>query len=82
MNWYIMGTIVLLITSAADFAWSRYTLDVTGRRPHSAAGWSAVIIVLGAGNVVAYIHDWRMVIFAAVGAYLGTFLAVRRHGRA
>jgi malonyl CoA-acyl carrier protein transacylase len=77
MNFWGQGALVLVSVAIADFAWSRYNMRVADRKAHAAAGWSVGIVLLGAVSVVAYAHDWRMVAFAAVGAYLGTYVAVR-----
>jgi len=47
------------------------------RRTRRASGWSAVIILLSACTVVAYTTNRWMVVPAALGAYVGTFVAVR-----
>jgi hypothetical protein len=50
---------------------------VTARvSPMEAATWAAMVIVLGAFIVVSYVHDKRLIIPAAIGAFIGTYFAV------
>lgn len=70
--------VTFLATFLADFAWARYTAGIAEKRALKAAGWSAAIIGLGAFSVVAYTTDHRMIVPAALGAFCGTLLAVRK----
>lgn len=65
-------------TFVADFAWARYMTGVAEKRPHNAAAWSAVIVLLGGVTVLAYTTNKWMVIPAALGAYGGTLGALRK----
>ena len=69
---------VFLATVAVDFAWARYTVYVAEKRVHPAAFWSAIIILASALSVLAYTENRWMVLPAAVGAYVGTFIALKR----
>lgn len=73
-----LALVVFMCTVIADIAWTRYTLAVTQRRPHVAAAWSAAIILIGAVTVIAYTDNPLYVLPAAAGAYVGTWLAVRK----
>lgn len=64
-------------TLLADFAWSNYMMNTADRKPHHAALWSAAIIVLGTGGLVALMGNRWMVIPEALGAYCGTYIAVK-----
>jgi hypothetical protein len=78
MEFWLRGLAVLVAVAVADVAWARYNLSISGRAAHRAAVWSVVIVLLGAVSFVGYLEDRRMIAFAAVGAYLGTWVAVRR----
>jgi len=69
--------VTFFCTLAADYAWARYTAGIAGRDARRASLWSAVIILLSACTVVAYTTNRWMVVPAALGAYVGTFVAVR-----
>lgn len=70
--------LVFLATATADVFWTKYMLEVAEKRAAWAALWSAGIIGLGAFTVVSYTHDARMLVPAMAGAFVGTFLTVRR----
>jgi hypothetical protein len=61
----------------ADLAWARYTVSVAAGRRQPAAAWSAAIVVLGAVSLIGYAHNPLLVLPAAAGAYLGTWVAMR-----
>jgi hypothetical protein len=61
-----------------DIMWTKYTISVASRAPVSAGIYSAMIIIMGAVTVVSYTEDHTMVIPAALGAFVGTYLAVKR----
>ncbi len=63
---------------AVDVSWTRYTQAVNAKAPHRAAWWSVAIFLTGAANVVAYTTDRWLLIPACIGAFAGTFYAVRR----
>lgn len=64
--------------AVCDWCWTRYTQAVAEKRAATAAWWSAAIIGIGAFGVVSYVEDKRLVIPALIGAWIGTYLAVRR----
>lgn len=69
---------VFLATAAVDALWSRYIWHTAQHRAWPAACYSAGIVLSGAVTTVAIVADNWMVIPAALGAFAGTFLAVRR----
>ncbi len=69
---------VFLAVTVADAAWSYYIRAAAERRP-LAAGTSAVaILVIGGFTTLAYVHDPRYLLPAGLGAFVGTYLTVRR----
>lgn len=60
-----------------DYAWARYMMGVSDKSPQHAAMWSAVVVLLGSVTVIAYTSNRWMVIPAALGAYVGTLVALR-----
>lgn len=72
--------LVFLSTLAADYAWTKYNMHSAAKRAHPAAIWSCAIILCGAFNVVAYTSNHWLLIPAVLGAYAGTWVAVRHGG--
>lgn len=69
---------VFVLTTVADVIWTLYIANTNAGRARAAANYSGLIILFGAINTFSYVHDMRLVIPAACGAWLGAFLAVRR----
>lgn len=60
-----------------DIIWARYTIALADRRALQAGGWSMLIFLVGGGLSVAYVHNPRLLIPAALGAFAGTYYAVK-----
>lgn len=73
MIWFL--TFISML--ACDVCWSKYTLNAAAKRAHAAAFWSVGIMLTGAFAVLGYTHDQWLLIPAASGAWIGTFLTVR-----
>jgi hypothetical protein len=69
---------VLGATFVLDLVWAKYTQAVTERQPMRAAVLSALIFVIGGSVVSAYVHDSEMLVPAAIGAFVGTYVACRK----
>lgn len=78
MNIWLQSVVVFVSMAAGDFAWTKYMLHAAAKNPHRAALWNAVIIAFGAISVVSYTSNHWLLIPAMLGAYVGTFVAVRR----
>lgn len=65
----------------ADYAWTKYTLEVAAKDAVSAGLWSAVIVGCGAFTVVSYTTDRWLLIPALLGAFLGTYIAVKKESK-
>lgn len=66
---------VFLSTLFGDFAWTRYICAVAERRKLSACLWSAAIIGVGGVTIVAVADDAVNIVWACLGAGVGTYLA-------
>jgi len=77
MNWWA-ALLVFVAMVLSDIAYARYTIDAVARRAHWASMWAAAIIAMSGVVVMGYTQDKRLLFFAVAGAYVGTFLAVRR----
>ena len=73
----IQGAFIAFFGMAAlDIMFARYTLAVTARRPWWASSYAAVCLLLGGSVVVTYAHDPIMLIPAAAGAFIGTYIGM------
>jgi hypothetical protein len=72
--WLALG--VVLSTAATDAVYVMFSAAVTAKRRVPAATWSGVWYLLSAFAVISYTRTWVYVIFAALGSWIGAFLAV------
>lgn len=68
----VMGTMTLL-----DLVFACYVIETAQKAAASAGAYAAAIIVLSGYVTRAYVDDKRMLWPAAIGAFWGTYLAVR-----
>jgi hypothetical protein len=62
---------------AVDFCWAKYTKKVSDSNAPRAAFWSMSIMILGAFAVISYMTNPWLLIPAALGAWCGTYMAVK-----
>lgn len=74
----IKYVLVVAAMAVVDACWTRYMIEVQARRAVLAGLWSAALVALSAYVVVSYVNDYRAVIAAAVGAFVGTAITVRK----
>lgn len=74
MKW--LGVFVALF--ALDFVWAKYTHALTAKRPVASGALASVLIVLSGAAAVGYTSDPWLLIPAALGAFAGTWCAVRK----
>jgi hypothetical protein len=67
---------VVLSTAATDAVYVFFTAAVTGRRRISAATWSSIWYLLSSFAVISYTRDWRYVVFAAIGSWIGAYVSM------
>lgn len=75
----IKAVAVFAALFALDFVWARYTHALTGGRAFVAAHYAAAIIVLSGFGITQYASEPILLIPAGLGAWLGTFIAVKHH---
>lgn len=68
---------VFAITAVIDIVWTRCVQYTAQKKPVPAAGTASLLVLLGAFNTLAVVDDPRMVIPAALGAFVGTWWACR-----
>jgi len=76
MNYWLKGFLVTCLMIFTDIIWAKYTIYVNKREPLTAALLSTAIILTGSFTVIIYTQEHSMIWFSALGAFIGTFLAV------
>jgi hypothetical protein len=77
--WLALG--VMISTAATDAVYVKFSSAVAARRRVPAATWSGIWYLLSAFAVISYTRTWVYVIFAAVGSWIGAYLAVTHSAR-
>ncbi|HTZ71137.1 MAG TPA: hypothetical protein VMB71_10850 [Acetobacteraceae bacterium] len=78
--WLALG--VVASTAATDAVYVKFSAAVAARRRVPAATWSGIWYLLSAFAVISYTRTWIYVVFAALGSWIGAFLAVTHSNRA
>ena len=74
-----MRWLAVFITAAlADVAWASWTMHAGERRAAAAATWGVGIVLLGSVAVRAYVDSAWYLIPTCAGAWVGTYVTVRR----
>lgn len=73
--WQFLG--VAAAMAACDWCWTRYMLATAAKHAGAAAWWSAAIVGISAFSVVSYVSDHRLLAAALIGAWIGTYAAVK-----
>jgi len=68
---------VAVAMAVADWCWTKYMMHASAHRAALAAHWSAAIIGVSAFTVTSYVSDHRLIIAALIGAWAGTYYAVK-----
>jgi chromate transport protein ChrA len=63
---------VMISVILADIAWTLYFMKVQEEKPVASGVWAALIVIFGAFTVTEYTNDWRMIIAAIIGSFIGT----------
>ena len=80
-NVYVIAVLVFIATFLADMCWTKYSISATERKAFEAALWSVAIIALGAFTLIVYVHNNWLLIPELIGAFLGTYLAVKHSNK-
>jgi hypothetical protein len=65
------------LVAFSDVCWTFYFIKTSDRQATHAAAWSAIVVGCGAFTTVAYVHDFRLVLAAMIGAFLGTYFTIK-----
>ncbi len=77
----IVALLVFAVMVALDFVWAHYTFAMTSGHILKSGLTAALIILLSGTAQIEYTHTPLMLAPAALGAAVGTMLAVWRKGK-
>jgi uncharacterized membrane protein YfcA len=77
MTW-VSFPLVFAAMTALDFVFAEYTRATADRHAIKASLWASTIIVLTGFVTTSYVENHWLMIPAAIGAFAGTWLSVRR----
>jgi hypothetical protein len=81
MEYIIKFIAVIIATAAVDICWTMYFLGVESRRSMSAATWAVILLVVSAFVTTNWIHDNTLLIAAAIGSFIGTYISIEHKKR-
>jgi hypothetical protein len=68
---------VFLLVTFVDFIWAKYIAHIAKSHAIKASLYSGLLTLISSLVTIAYVGDHRMIIPAALGALVGTYLAVK-----
>lgn len=72
----LIAVAVVATTAVTDAVYVMFNAAVSARRRVAAATWSSAWYLLSAFAVISYTSNWLYVAFAAIGSWIGGFLAI------
>jgi uncharacterized membrane protein YhaH (DUF805 family) len=63
-------------TAATDAVYVMFSSAVARQRRLSAANWSGMWYLLSSFAVISYTQNWRYVVFAAIGSWIGAYASI------
>jgi len=76
MNLVQKSILVFFAMAITDAVWARWMNAVANHNALEASFWTTGTILLGAFVVVSYVEDKRLVIPAALGGAIGTYISM------
>lgn len=70
--------LVFLAVTVADYCWAEYIKDIATGSAFKASIWAILVYVLGGFVVLEYVANKWMLIPAGLGAFIGTYISVKR----
>lgn len=67
---------IFFLNILLDITYTQYTIHSARLNARHAAWWSVAIVLLVGANVISYTQNPWLLIPAAVGAFLGTWVAI------
>jgi hypothetical protein len=78
VNFALQFVAVFLSLVVVDFAWAHYITKIAEKNAMLASLWSSAIMLFGSVAVVGYTHNIKLLPAAVIGAFVGTYLSVKR----
>lgn len=63
--------------ASLDYVWAEYIKHTSDAAPLRAAAWSVPVYTMGAFMTLTIVHDPLLILPAAAGAFVGTYLSVK-----
>lgn len=73
------ATLIFLLDAGIDWVWAKYNIACADRRPLQASTLAAIIISIGSVSTLMFVHDNWLILPGAAGAFVGTYIAVKRN---
>lgn len=73
-----IAILIFIAYIVVDSMYAYYTLQVTKRKPYSAATIGALMHFLLAVGVLSYVENYLYLLPLALGSWIGTFIIVKR----
>lgn len=77
---WLNAAIVFVVYIFFDILYALYVICVSRRQAVAASAISSVLYSLGAYGVMSYLHNPLYIIPLAIGAFIGTYIAVKYLG--
>jgi hypothetical protein len=77
MNIFLVAFAVFVCAILVDVLWTLYIQSVNDKKAFFAALWSGMIFLAGGVNVIAYTKQPILLLAAALGGFVGTYITVR-----
>jgi hypothetical protein len=81
MNLIISALIAFVCTFAAEVTWVLWIRRTATGKAMSSALLGAVLWLMGAGVILSYVEDKRMLIPAFIGSFIGGYITVKIDAR-
>lgn len=81
MTFILKFIIVFIVVTLSDMAWAKYMLYVAEKKAMPSAIWGTLIMVGSMVSVISYTQDSRLIPAALLGAFIGTYLTVKRSAK-
>ena len=75
---FVIAFLIFVAYIIVDAMYAYYTLQVTKRKPYSAATVGALMHFILALGILSYIQNYLYMIPLAMGSWVGTFIIVKR----